>query len=454
MAFVADRWHKSRPTPDERPCKCGTPKKSLYPTREHGRGDRWQVRWRDETGKQCSANRPDRGGRKEETDPDRYAVALAAKITADLNADDYISPEAGKITLEAYAKVWRSGYVGEASSQDIIDKQLAHIYDVPAGPRSKRAPGKSVIGHRPLRELSKSPTLIQQWVKSLERKKLSAQYIHDIAALLSTIFNAAIADQRMRKNPLHSKTVTLPTIPDREVEAWDLRQVEAARAEVMRRQGSPAMVDLAAGAGLRQSEVFAFALEDIEWLGGNRRIKVRRQIKRVKAPDGKYHLVWALPKGGKERSVPLSDTLSARLSEQVTLREPVRITLPWGEVDGPLRTFTLLFVRPDGNPWYAQPFAYTWGKARVAAGFDPKDETGRFHGLRHTFASITLAMGVDVQKLAKWMGHKDPGFTLRKYTHFIPDKQDFGRRAIDAWFAAGDDSQSASARIVPEEPGR
>jgi hypothetical protein len=49
---VSDRWHKAGPKAGDVPCKehsRGTTK--LYPTREHMRGERWLVRWRDESGR-------------------------------------------------------------------------------------------------------------------------------------------------------------------------------------------------------------------------------------------------------------------------------------------------------------------------------------------------------------------------------------------------------------------
>jgi len=43
MGQVADSWHKSRPDNREIPCA----EHGLVPTARHGRGMRWQARWRD-----------------------------------------------------------------------------------------------------------------------------------------------------------------------------------------------------------------------------------------------------------------------------------------------------------------------------------------------------------------------------------------------------------------------
>lgn len=455
MAAVYDRWHTKKPRivngEPVAPCKHSTRATTLYPSTDHGKGDRWQVRWRDDTGKQCKLNRPKRGGGKGEGNPDIYAEALAAKIASELNTDTYLSPEAGEITLEQFCKDWRRDHVADPESLETIDRHLAHIYDMERTERTRRAPGSSPIGHRKLRDLHKSPSLMRQWIKSLEVKGLGASYIWQIGITLSSILNVAVEDGRIPRNPMHAKSVRLPEPPERKARPWTREMVEAARAEVDRRHASGGMVDLGAAAGLRLSEVFAFAEEDIFFLGKGRKIVVRRQTKRIRDSDGVYRLCFVLPKGGKEREIPLSDTLSQRLSAQIAKRQPVPITLPWGRPDGKPRTYRLLFVRPNGEPWYRQAFEYTWHKARAKAGAPPPpDENGRFHGLRHTFASMTLAGGADILKLAAWLGHTDPGFTLKTYTHLMPDVTDIGRKAVDAFFT-DDADDAASAQNVPEE---
>jgi integrase len=60
------------------------------------------------------------------------------------------------------------------------------------------------------------------------------------------------------------------------------------------------------------------------------------------------------------------------------------------------------------------------------------------HVLRHTAASAWLAGGVDIRTLADWLGHADPGFTLRTYTHLMPNASERGRKAMDDFLARAD----------------
>lgn len=60
-----------------------------------------------------------------------------------------------------------------------------------------------------------------------------------------------------------------------------------------------------------------------------------------------------------------------------------------------------------------------------------QDADGRVKGV-HFFASEELEAGESVVSLARWLGHSDPGFTLRKYSHFLPRAGARGSAAIDA----------------------
>ncbi|WP_406418788.1 tyrosine-type recombinase/integrase [Streptomyces sp. NBC_00842] len=59
------------------------------------------------------------------------------------------------------------------------------------------------------------------------------------------------------------------------------------------------------------------------------------------------------------------------------------------------------------------------------------------HALRHYYASVLLDAGENIKALAQYLGHSDPGFTLRTYTHLMPNSQDRARKAIDAAFGVG-----------------
>lgn len=74
---------------------------------------------------------------------------------------------------------------------------------------------------------------------------------------------------------------------------------------------------------------------------------------------------------------------------------------------------------------------YAWIPVREAASVPGGPDTGT-HQLRHHFASLLLHGGVAICALSEYLGHTDPGFLLRVYTHLMPSVHDRKREAIDA----------------------
>jgi integrase len=59
------------------------------------------------------------------------------------------------------------------------------------------------------------------------------------------------------------------------------------------------------------------------------------------------------------------------------------------------------------------------------------------HALRHLYASVLLDVGEPIMTLAQYLGHSDPGFTLRVYTHLMPTSHAHPE-ANDTFLAMGD----------------
>ena len=59
----------------------------------------------------------------------------------------------------------------------------------------------------------------------------------------------------------------------------------------------------------------------------------------------------------------------------------------------------------------------------------------KFHGLRHTCATLLLAAGVPVQVVAQRLGHAQIDMTLRVYAHATPDLQEDAAARLGAVLA-------------------
>lgn len=422
---VYDRWHKSRPKPGEPKCKCRPAK---VPTAEHGKGMRWQVRWRDEAGKEQKLNFG--------TKP--AAESKDSQIKASLDRGDYIDPKAGQVTLASYGREWRSNLSADLATLARIDSNLSKwVYGRP-------------IGEKTMGMLAKRPSIVQQWIKSMESELLPSS-IKIIVDMVSTIFTAALDDQVIFRNPVQTKSVKPPPPGEKRVVPWTRGQVEAMGEALPGRY--EAMVYLGAGCAHRQGEMFGIALDDVDFLG--REIHINRQVRIIG-----NRVVFSPPKRGKTRTVPMPDAVGLRLSSHIAEYSPVEVTLPWVERGKPNAepvTVKLLFVSARGGAIHRNTFNGMWRPCLEAAGIVPATAKGQrrrsypqhgCHALRHTAASAWLAAGVDILTVAKYLGHKDAGFTLRTYTHLMPNAADRARKAMDAFFVEGG-ADVSSALVVP-----
>ncbi len=91
--------------------------------------------------------------------------------------------------------------------------------------------------------------------------------------------------------------------------------------------------------------------------------------------------------------------------------------------------------------------SYLWKPALKAASVPQTRENG-FHALRHHFASVLLANGVDIRAMATYLGHSDPGFTHCVYTHLMPDTADRMRAAVDRVLSSTSDGPETAQEAV------
>jgi integrase len=161
-------------------------------------------------------------------------------------------------------------------------------------------------------------------------------------------------------------------------------------------------------------------------------------VRQIKIVRGK--LLFAPPKGGKLRDVPLPDVVADRLRAHSERYPPIPVTLPWGTLESEPRTVALYVVTGHGDPVSQPSFnANVWKPAIKAADIEDTRQNG-MHALRHTYASVLLDAGESIKAVSLYLGHADPGFTLRVYTHLLPSSEDRTRRAIDTDLGEGPDA--------------
>jgi integrase len=167
--------------------------------------------------------------------------------------------------------------------------------------------------------------------------------------------------------------------------------------------------------GLRQGELLGLRWADVDF--DNCVIHVRHQLDRF----GHY----AEPKTPKAvRAVILMPSL-AKLLEQH------KETSAYAEPTDPV------FATSAGTPMYYRNVTRRGlAEAMEAAGLNREGEPKlRFHDLRHTFASLLIAQGLNVVFISRQLGHSKASFTLDVYGGLF-DRTEHARRATDGLEAA------------------
>ena len=279
-----------------------------------------------------------------------------------------------------------------------------------------------------LEQLARRPSMVQQFITGLP---MSAGGASQVAITLSSIMNAAVDDGLITRNPCQAGSVRLPRQSQRKIVPWTTAQIAVLRAGLPERYRVAA--DCGAGLGMRQGEIFALAVGDVGFL--RRMVHVGHCVKQINGRPW-----FGLPKGGKERDVPLPAPVSLALAAHIDRFSPVEVTLPWNEPGNPRRhgrpvTRRLLFTHRGSALNHSTFNTTAWRPARIAAGLGD----GGMHQLRHFYASALVAGGVDIRALSEYLGHHDPAITLRVYSHLMPSAEGRALRAIeDALGEAGD----------------
>jgi integrase len=158
-----------------------------------------------------------------------------------------------------------------------------------------------------------------------------------------------------------------------------------------------------------------------------------------------HRLVFAPPKYGKDRQVPLPDSTAEWLDDYETRFPSVAVTLPWKDPDGGELVTVRLFVTTRERKAVTRTYFNRgiWKPALVKSGVPPTRENGT-HALRHLYASVLLDAGESIKAVSEYLGHADPGFTLRIYTHLMPTSAERTRKAIDVALTPADESGDAT----------
>ncbi|GAA1243354.1 tyrosine-type recombinase/integrase [Prauserella halophila] len=388
---VDDLWYLKKRGGDGKP----------LPSKRYGRGKRWRCRWVDpETGE------PRVELFEKKSDAERHD----ANVRADISRGQYVDPRAGKITVKDYAEQWRKDQIHDVSTAERVERSFRrHVYPLLGDNRLGAVRGAH----------------IRAWVKD-RSAELAPSSLGVMFVDLKAMFGDAVDDRVIGFNPCQG--VTLPSVEREDRFVPSAEQVHAVAAELPSHYRAIAYV--AAGCGLRPSEVFGLELGHVDFL--RREVQIDQQLKRTK--DRGIH-VSKLKTQTSRRTVELPAVVSEVLAQHIEthLPEPVELD-DWRDRRKPeRRAARLLFASSTGRPLYRGLWSSAWKGAVRRSGLP----TGfGLHGLRHYFATLLIHSGASVKTVQLALGHSTPTVTLNTYLHEWPDAIDRTRSLVDGALGA------------------
>jgi integrase len=196
-----------------------------------------------------------------------------------------------------------------------------------------------------------------------------------------------------------------------------------------------AIIAVAIGTGLRRGELLALRWSDVNL--DARRLTVRRSLETVKGITRTKP-----PKTARSaRTIALPPFVVGVLRQELDHQEELR-----RDFEDKADRGGWIFVRADGSPW--EPGAFSLSFARFVKRV--KLPHIRFHDLRHSFGTLALASGVDLQTVSRALGHESTAITSRIYLHAVETLQDDAAARIDALLG----NAVTSALATPVSPAK
>jgi integrase len=293
----------------------------------------------------------------------------------------YVDPKTAKTTVESWSATRLRGYENKRPST--VRQARSHLKHITAE-----------FGSKALADVR--PSEIRVWTARLKTEGYADSTVYALHARLSHILADAVHDGLVPKSPVSRRTSPgagkqRPYVATTE-QVWALHD---AMPESMR----PAIL-LAAFAGLRVAEVAALRVVDVDFMRGIITPQIQYPAEPLKTEMSKT-------------PIPIPRELALQLTHNPTKwGSDTIVTGEWGQSIAPYTIET------------------NFRRARVTVEGLP--EGFRFHDLRHYFASLLIASGLDMKVVQTRLRHSSAKTTLDTYGHIWPDKDDSSRAAVAA----------------------
>lgn len=348
------------------------------------RGSRYVVVYRDPQGRQ----------RKKFAETLRQALDAKAMLRADVRRGEYRT--LSRVGFADYARDWIETYqgrtsrgVGEGSRDDYRDALERNAIPF--------------FGNARLPEIE--PRDLKKFAARLQARGLKPGSVKKLMAPVKCLLADAVEEGLIRSNPAAGMRIAQPN--DESLD--EVEKVKALSEDDLRRllkqlpEAWRFFFDFLSQTGLRIGEAIELRHSDVEgnWLRVSRRY---------------YRGRVGLPKGRKSRRVPMSRELARQLwalRKEGAVSDDLVFTSAKGQRIDPSNVMSRVLkpaaIEADLGEWVGEG-------AHLRA-----DTWVGFHTFRHTCATRLFRSGWNAVQVKDFLGHSDPGFTLRTYVHLLPE---------------------------------
>jgi integrase len=386
--------------------------------RETTRGVRYDVRYRDPTG------RPRTKTFRRRSDADRYART----VEVDKDRGLFVDPKLARTPLADVAAAWLESNPGKRGGSQDRDGQVVAGHIVPA------------LGDRPVGSLTPADVqaAVNRWTAARAPRTVRREY-----AVLRAILNYAVRLDMVGRSPCRG--INLPEV--KPLRRHIVSAVEVSRlAEGLGGVGQLGpMVYVAVVEGMRWGEVAGLRVGHLDFQA--RTLTVRETVVRGR----RGAIGFGEPKSAAgRRTLAAPAGLMAMLSDHIADKG-----LAASDAEA------LLFTAPGGGLLrYSNWVRRSWYPAAVAAGVGRMVEDGEagreryeglgFHDLRRANATGLVAEGVDVKTAQTMLGHSESRLTLDVYAQAVAK---LGEAAAEAMGARFLDPAARDGRAMPSASG-
>jgi len=236
---------------------------------------------------------------------------------------------------------------------------------------------------------------LQNFYNALAKEGYSYSQINSLNTVLKVFFNWCISNDYLLKNPckkvnIKGNKTEIINNSKKDVEILTEDEIKIIK-NYIKGSSMELLILFDIATGLRQGELLALDWEHIDL--NKKELNIEKSVKEVYVYDDENHkhieTIFQTPKTMTSfRAVSIPEVLIEVLNKI----EPKK---------------GLLFYDENHKPLKAKNVAYQWKKILKACNIQHK----KFHSIRHTYASMLLKNGVDIETVAELMGHSTISIT-------------------------------------------